>query len=171
MSSIASIVGALPPAEMRRIKTDHPELRLPLALDGSTNPVRRKVHFGYGDSGIHPEDKVSEEDVLFAGVGRHEDSICMTKIQPDGTIKVIIPLGTPPDQAAKFHSWAKTQERKEKAKKRCRDALERKSESESESKVKTEETHEEMMVRYKSLCDLVGPEEAAKMMDADFWTA
>jgi hypothetical protein len=43
--------------------------------------------------------------------------------------------------------------------------------SESESKTKAPETHEEMMVRYKSLCDLVGPEEAAKMMDRDFWTA
>jgi len=171
MSSIAYFVGALPTAEIQRFKTDHPELRVPLALDGSTNPVRRRVHFGYGDSGVHPSDMVSEEDVLFANIGRHEDSICMTRVQSDGTIKVTIPLGTPPDQAAKFYAFAKNRERKEKAKKRCRDALERKSESKTESKTKAPETHEEMMVRYKSLCDLVGPEEAAKMMDADFWTA
>jgi hypothetical protein len=171
MSSIAYFVGALPTAEIQRFKTDHPELRVPLAQDGSTNPLRKKTKFGYGQSGIHPSDMMTEEDVLFANIGRRDDCVCMTQVQSDGTIKVTLPLGTPPDQAAKFYAFAKNRERKEKAKKRCRDALERKSESKSESKVKTEETHEEMMVRYKAMCDLVGPDEAAKMMDADFWTA
>jgi len=168
MSSF-NILSCLTNAELAQIKAECPDIRVPLAQNGNTNLLRKKNKFGYGHSGIHSSDMVSEEDVLFAGVAKNGESICMTQVQSDGTIKVTIPLGTPPDQAAKFHSWAKIQERKEKAKKRCRDALERKSET--KSKVKREETHEEMMVRYKSLCDLVGPEEAAKMMDADFWTA
>jgi hypothetical protein len=153
-------------SDIETIKTNVPEVRDLWAKDAKLNPLRRNPRFGFGTTTLMPREFASDEDVLFAPVGKG-NGICMTQEEDDGTIRVVLPLGTPPDQAAKFHSQARVEERRTKMKAHLKKKLAEKTNP--KSKTKSCETHEEMMCRYKAMCDLLGEEEAAKMMDRDFW--
>jgi hypothetical protein len=127
------------------------------------NPVRQGRHGQFTD-----------EDILFSGqkagcVDNKKTFLVGLTEQEDGSIKVTLPLGAPPDAVGYNMNRATQMEKKTKAKKRCRDALDRKSETKSETKTKAPETQEEFMKRYKAMCDLVGSEEADKLMAQDFW--
>jgi len=137
---------------------------------------QKKAAFIKARSGLNPiragkATDFTKEDILFSGQKsaiRGQFKVAF-ETKEDGSVDVVIPMGAPPDSVGYNKNRAFQKERKTKAAQRVRDALERKSESKSESKTKAPETHEEMMIRYKAMCDLVGPEEASKMMDRDFW--
>jgi hypothetical protein len=129
------------------------------ALSGE-NPIRAGKATGY-----------TKEDILFSGQksGIRGQFKVAYETRDDGSVEVVIPMGAPPDTVGYNKNRALQKEKKTMAAKRCRDALEHKKETASETKSKSCETHEEMMVRYKAMCDLLGEEEASKMMDRDFW--
>ena len=108
--------------------------------------------------------------VVDGGAGKKPQPLLINH-QPNGDMEVVLPAGTPVDHANKMKARVAQRASKSMMRHRLKIVLAEREESKTESKTKAPETHEEMMVRYKSLCDLVGPEEAAKMMDADFWTA
>jgi hypothetical protein len=168
MSSTTNPFYNLSASDIQTIKTNIPGVRDLWAKDANLNPLRKNPRFGHGTTAMLTfSGFVSDEDVLFAPVGKGGDAICMTQEEDDGTIRVVLPLGTPPDQVAKFHSQARVAERRTKMKAHLKKKLAEKTNPKSKSK--SCETHEEMMVRYKAMCDLLGEEEASKMMDRDFW--
>ena len=124
------------------------------------NPIRAGKATGF-----------TKEDILFSGQksGIRGQFKVAYETQDDGSVEVVIPMGAPPDTLGYNMNRALQKEKKTMAAKRVRDALNRKKEAKPEIKTKKEETQEEMMVRYKAMCDLVGPEEADKMMARDFW--
>ena len=156
--------------ELQDLKNNAPDLRYVLAKDGATNPLRHRTKAGTGTTHtwMDPEE-VSEEDVLFSGVNRDGNGICMLHEDiDDGTVRVVIPFGTPPDQVAKFHGAAKVLERKSKMRAHLKKKV---AEKKSEPKQKQErtETAEEYAARWKATAELIGKEEAAKLQDAEFW--
>jgi hypothetical protein len=88
-------------------------------------------------------------------------------------MELVMPAGTPVDHANKMKAQIAQKASKSMMKHRLAIVLAEREEAARESKVKVKvnasETHEEMMVRYKAMCDLVGQEEASKMLDKDFW--
>jgi len=108
--------------------------------------------------------------VIDGGAGKKPQPL-LIKHQPNGDMEVVLPAGTPVDHANKVKAKVAQKASKSMMRHRLTIVLAEREESKSESKTKAPETHEEMMVRYKAMCDLVGPEEASKMMDRDFWTA
>ena len=80
---------------------------------------------------------------------------------------MVLPLGTPPDQVAKFTARLKLEERKSKLKAH----LKKKVAEKTKPKQKRErtETAEEYAARWKATAELLGKEEAAKLQDAEFW--
>ena len=106
--------------------------------------------------------------VVDGGAGKKPQPLLINH-QPNGDMEVVLPAGTPVDHANKMKARVAQRASKSMMRHRLKIVLAEREESKTESKTKAPETHEEMMVRYKSLCDLVGPEEAAKMMDRDFW--
>ena len=116
----------------------------------------------------------TREDILFSGQkssSLNHGKMFKVGIQtlPDGSVEVVMPLGSPPDTIGYNRNKAFQMERKTKAKTRVQDALDRQNETKPEIKTKAPETQEEFMNRYKAMCDLVGAEEADKLMAADFW--
>ena len=156
--------------ELQALKNNAPDLRTILAKDGATNPFRQRAKVGLGNTTTWRDpEEVSEEDILFSGVNRDGNGVCMLhEDEDDGTIRVVLPFGTPPDQVAKFHSHAKVLERKSKMKAHLKNKL---AEKKSEPKQKRErtETAEEYAARWKATAELIGKEEAAKLQDAEFW--
>jgi hypothetical protein len=158
----------LSPQDLQDLKSHGtPTFRTILAKDGAVNPLRKNTHLGYGTTPLKPREFATDEDVLFSGVDKGGNGICMCQEQDDGTIRVVLPLGTPPDQVAKFHSQARVQERKSKMKAH----LKKKVAEKKVAKQKRErtETAEEYAARWKATAELIGKEEAAKLQDAEFW--
>jgi hypothetical protein len=123
------------------------------------NPIRQGKSTGW-----------AKEDIMFSGQksGVRGEFKVGFETKADGTVEAVIPLGAPPDSVGYNKNRAFQRERKEKAKVRCAEALDRKRER-THSPPKKEETQAEVMERYKALCDLVGAEEADKMIAKDFW--
>ena len=162
-------VSDLSPQDLQDLKSHStPTFRTILAKDGAVNPLRKNKHLGYGTTPLKPREFATDEDILFSGVDKGGNGICMCQEQDDGTIRVVLPLGTPPDQVAKFHSHAKVLERKSKMKAHLKKKV---AEKKSEPKQKRErtETAEEYAARWKATAELIGKEEAAKLQDAEFW--
>jgi hypothetical protein len=137
---------------------------------------QKKAAFIKARSGLNPiragkTTGWNKEDILFSGQksGIRGQFKVGFETLPDGKVEVVVPMGAPPDSMGYNKNRALQREKKTMAAKRVRDALDRKNETKSESKTKAPETHEEMMVRYKAMCDLLGEDEASKMMDSDFW--
>ena len=109
---------------------------------------------------------------LHGGAGKKPQPL-LIQHQPNGDMELILPAGTPVDHANKMKSEIAQRASKSMMKHRLTIALAEREEaarkSKSETKVKAPETHAEMMVRYKAMCDLLGQDEASKMMDKDFW--
>ena len=156
--------------ELQALKNNAPDLRYALAKDGATNPLRHRTKAGTGTTHtwMDPEE-VSEEDVLFSGVNRDGNGICMLhEDTDDGTVRVVIPFGTPPDQVAKFQGQAKVLERKSKMRAHLKKKVAEKKPEPKQKRERTE-TAEEYAARWKATAELIGKEEAAKLQDAEFW--
>jgi len=142
------------------------DIRTALARDGATNPFRQENrHSGF--NGLHDRSIATDEDILFSGVNREGNGVAMFHELEDGTVRMVLPLGTPPDQVAKFTARLKLEERKSKLKAH----LKKKVAEKTKPKQKRErtETAEEYAARWKATAELLGKEEAAKLQDAEFW--
>jgi hypothetical protein len=115
---------------------------------------------------------IHRKRTLTGGAGKKPQPL-LIQHQPNGDMELILPAGTPVDHANKMKAEIAHRASKSMMKHRLTIALAEREEaarkSKSETKVKAPETHAEMMVRYKAMCDLLGQEEASKMMDKDFW--
>jgi len=143
-----------------------PLTRAHLAKDGTLNPLRRNTKFGHGDSGILPFNIMSVEDVLFSTVNRKGDGIAMTRLSEDGTVDLVLPLGTPPDQVGKFKTHASQIEKREKIKVRLRKNLDK---AKTQKRPRQQESVADYTARWKATAALLGEDEAARLQDAEFW--
>jgi len=143
-----------------------PDTRAHLAKDGTLNPLRRNTKFGHGNSGHHPFNTMSAEDVLFSTVNRKGDGIAMTRRMGDGTVDLVLPLGTPPDQVGKFKTHASQIEKREKIKVRLRKNLDK---AKPQKRPRQQESVADYTARWKATAALLGEDEAARLQDAEFW--
>ena len=106
--------------------------------------------------------------VIDGGAGKKPQPLLINH-QPNGDMEVVLPAGTPVDHANKVKASVAQKASKNMMRHRLKIVLAEREESKTKSESKSCETHEEMMIRYKAMCDLLGEDEASKMMDSDFW--